>query len=677
MKRTMKASVKIPAVKLYSLLCFMTLFILYCKPFTVGMPKAAKGELDLRNISPSVHSLYLDGEWEFYPKEFLPVSEAIPQKTAKTYLPVPGNWNSLFPGGSGYGTYRLKVKLPAHWDFPLALKLFNQGTAYRLFVNQKEIAFNGTVGASKEESVPNAVPLVTSSFPNSGSLDIICYVSNFHFREGGLWYPTLIGSESILRAEREKNIRLDIFLLGSILIMGVYHSVLYLIRKKDPSPFWFGLFCFDIIFRLISFNEKYIVTVFPDISHLWATRIEYWAYYFAVPLFAQFLYSLFPDLFSKKAARAIWTVTAAFSGLVLFTGAEIFTHSAPVFHICTLSSALYFIYVIARALLLKKESAFMLLLGTGILIGAVANDILYSMEYIKTFYIVPQALLFFIFIQSILLSMRFSRAFTENEKLTASLFELNESLEKKVMERTLEYRLEKEKAEQAGKIKDKFVSIVSHDLRTPMIGVSNLIDILRAKTYVQSEEDKEGLLKMCSDSVQHSLEMIKQLLNFSRVETGTLRLKLQKIDPADYIESIVKSSTASAKSKNIEIKKELDSEALLFIDPEVFSNVLKNLISNSLKFTSSGGTVWIRISRNETQTRIEVQDNGIGMSPESLNNLFDPEKVKSRLGTEGETGHGMGLFICKYIVEAHKGEIEFQAEQGKGFLSIIKIPIHD
>jgi signal transduction histidine kinase len=299
------------------------------------------------------------------------------------------------------------------------------------------------------------------------------------------------------------------------------------------------------------------------------------------------------------------------------------------------------------------------------------------MEYIKTFYIVPQALLFFIFIQSILLSMRFSRAFTENEKLTASLFELNESLEKKVMERTLEYRLEKEKAEQAGKIKDKFVSIVSHDLRTPMIGVSNLIDILRAKTYVQSEEDKEGLLKMCSDSVQHSLEMIKQLLNFSRVETGTLRLKLQKIDPVDYIESIVNGSNAQAAAKNIQIRTELNSVGFLFIDPEVFSHVLKNLISNSIKYTDPGGVIWIRVVQKQTQTGIEVQDNGIGMSPELLRDLFNPEKARSRLGTKGETGHGMGLFICKYIVEAHKGEIEFQGEPGKGFLSIIKIPIHD
>ncbi len=666
---------RISVFQLFTLICFMMLIVSFCKPSTESLPKAIKGDLDISSISPSVESLYLDGEWEFYPKVFLLVDEAIPEKVEKRYLFVPGNWNSLFPGGSGFGTYRLKVKLPKHWNFPLALKLFDQGTAYRLFINQKETVHIGKTGSSKEESIPRAFPLVTHSFLNSGSLEIICHVSNFHFREGGLWYPILLGNEDLLREEREKNIRLDLFLLGSILIMGVYHFVLYLIRKKDPSPLWFSFFCFDIIFRLISFNEKFIVIIFPEISHLWATRIEYWAYFFAVPLFAQFLFSLFPDLFSRKIANAIWVITSAFSILVLFTGTEIFTHSAPIFHLCTLSSSLYFFYVIGRALLKRKENAFMLLIGTGILIAAVANDILYSMEYIRSFFLVPQALLFFIFIQSVLLSMRFSRAFTENEKLTVSLFELNEGLEKKVIERTLEYKLEKEKVEQVGKIKDKFISIVSHDLRTPMIGVSNLIDILKAKTYIESEEERENLLKMCHESVQHALEMIKQLLNFSRVETGTLRLEIEKVSMSDYIESIIGSVTAQAKSKKIDIKIESDSNGFLLVDPEIFSHALKNLVSNSIKYTNSGGTIWIRILQEETQSRLEVEDNGIGMSPDSLRDLFNPDKVRSRLGTKGEIGHGMGLFICKYIVEAHKGEIEFKAEAGKGFHCIIKIPV--
>ncbi len=656
-------------------LVFLLFLFSYCKSVSSSNPKAVQGKLDLTHLNSNEHSLYMDGEWEFFPEEFVPVNDNNRFQSKREFLSVPGNWNQFFSSGKGYGTYRLKVQLPPHWDFPIAVKLFEQGTAYKLFINGKEMAHNGKVGSNKEEATPQALPLVTDSFANTGVLEIVFHISNFHFREGGLWYPILLGKTEILQKERESNLNLDMFLLGSILIMGIYHTVLYFIRKKDTSPLWFSFFCFDIIFRLLSFNEKYIHTLFPNISYLWSTRIEYWAYYLAVPLFAQFLYSIFPEIFPKKIAKLIWTITTIFVLFVLFTDSGIFTHSAPYFHICTLGSASFFLFVIGKAMIQRRESSFMLFLGTSTLIGGTVNDILYSMEYIHTFYIVPQALLFFIFIQSVLLSMRFSRAFMENEKLALNLSELNESLEKKVQERTIEYKSAKEKVEQVSKVKDKFVAIVSHDLRTPMVGVSNLLEILKGKNYVQTDEERDHLINICFNSVQHSLAMIKQLLNFSRIETGTLKLKYEKVDFQEFINSILTDSIAMMKSKNIQLELDITPPGILWIDPEVFSHVLNNLISNSIKFTGQGGRIVIRSSQDHEFFKIEVEDNGIGIPSEKLQNLFDPEKVKSTLGTKGEMGNGMGLFICKYIIEAHQGQIQFESAEGKGFLCRIFLPI--
>lgn len=635
-----------------------------------------QGELDLQNLTPREEAIFLNGNWEFYPEKFLlQEDEFQSSQKEKIFLPVPGNWNEIFRNGCGYGTFRLKVKLPNHWIFPISLKLFEQGTAYRLFVNKEEIAKNGIVGRTKQETKPLAFPLVTHPIPPAFDLEIIAHVSNFHFREGGLWYPILLGNEKVLLKEREKNLNLDMFLLGSILIMGVYHTALYFIRKKDTSSLWFGFFCFDIIFRLLSFNEKYINTLIPDLPYVWATRIEYWGYYFAVPLFAQFLYSIFPSVILKKIVSLIWIITLPFCVLVLATGSEIFTHSAPYFHICTMFSSICFLFVIGKALVQKKESAFLLFLGTSALIAGTLNDILYSMEYIKTIYLVPQALLFFIFIQSLLLSVRFSKAFTENEKLTIELSDLNQSLEKKVTERTLEFRLEKEKVEKVSKIKDKFVSIVSHDLRTPMIGISNLLEILKTQKYVSEPKERESLIQICYDSVQHSLTMIKQLLNFSRIETGVLKLNYDKVEFKKYLQSNLADSFAQAKLKNITIQIDIEEPDLISIDPEIFSHALKNLIGNSIKFTNSNGVIQIRSFQNGNNFQIEIEDNGIGISPEKLEELFNPEKVKSSLGTKGEAGFGMGLFICKYIVDAHNGKIEFHSKEKEGLHCKILLPI--
>lgn len=640
------------------------------------MPKAVHGVLDISDLNAKTDTVNLDGEWEFYPNELVPIDSKGYYENAKPiYLTVPGNWNKHFQKPNGYGTFRLVVKLPKAWDFPIAIKSFEQGTAYKFFINGQENGRGGVVGRSLLESVPEAKPFISKVIPPTETIEIIAHVSNFHFREGGLWYSILLGKEDTLRSERERDINLDMFLLGSILIMGVYHTVLYFIRKKDKSPLWFGLFCFDIIFRLLSFNEKYINTLIPGIPYQWATRIEYWAYYFAVPLFAQFLYSIYPNDFSKKILKLIWTVSTIFISLVLFTGSSIFTHSAPYFHIYTFLSASYFLYIIGYSLLKKRESAVMLFLGTSVIIAGTINDILFSMGFIHSFYIVPQALLIFIFIQSVLLSMRFSRAFIENEMLALSLFELNESLEKKIIERTAKYRKERDKAEQSSQTKDKFVAIILHDLRTPMIGVSNLLDILRSKKYLQDEIERQNLVETCYDTVQHSLAMIKQLLNFSRIETGTLRLKYEEVKFSEYIELLLADSIAQASAKKINIEVKIDHPDIFYIDPDIFSHAFKNLISNSIKFTNPNGNILIKAFSNGNYFQMEIQDNGIGISKEKLNDLFKPEKVNSRLGTHGEAGYGMGLFICKYIIEAHKGEIHFNSQEGMGLHCTILLPL--
>lgn len=655
---------------------FCFLFFIGCNPKKITLPKAVQGVLDISDLPPKTDTVNLDGQWEFYPNEFISVEKKeFSSNNKPIYLTVPGNWNKYFQGPNGYGTYRLVVKLPNAWDFPIAIKSFEQGTAYDFFINGQEYGKGGVVGRSLLESVPEAKPFISKVIPSTETIEIIVHVSNFHFREGGLWYSILLGKEDVLLLERERDINLDMFLLGSILIMGVYHTVLYFIRKKDKSPLWFGLFCFDIIFRLLSFNEKYINTLIPGIPYQWATRIEYWAYYFAVPLFAQFLYSIYPNDFSKKILKLIWTVSIIFISLVLFTGSSVFTHSAPYFHICTFLSASYFLYIIGYSLFKKRESAIMLFLGTGVIIAGTINDILFSMGFIHSFYIVPQSLLIFIFIQSVLLSMRFSKAFIENEKLALSLFELNESLEKKIIERTLKYRKEKDKAEQSNQTKDKFVAIISHDLRTPMIGVSNLLEILKSKKYLQDEIERQNLVETCYDTVQHSLAMIKQLLNFSRIETGTLKLKYEEVKFSEYIELILADSIIQAKLKEIKIEITIEPSGIFSIDPEIFSHALKNLISNSIKFTNLKGTILVKAFSYGDFFQIEIQDNGIGISKEKLNDLFKPEKVKSRIGTQGEAGYGMGLFICKYIIEAHKGEIYFNSQEGKGLHCTILLPL--
>ena len=261
------------------------------------------------------------------------------------------------------------------------------------------------------------------------------------------------------------------------------------------------------------------------------------------------------------------------------------------------------------------------------------------------------------------------------ENLSHELILLNASLEDKILERTKGLTKQKEIAEEASLIKDKFVSIVSHDLRSPLLGVSNILEIIDKKEIVTTEEERKQFLEMSRESIKFSLKMINELLNLSRIETGKIKVKKQNISVQEMTKLFLKELEPQAKLKNITIKTEIPSLLSIYIDLELFPQVVKNLITNAIKFTEPEGNILIRGIASEKESIIEIHDNGVGMSADELNQIFEPGAKKTRLGTSGEIGSGMGLFICKYIVDAHGGKIQFISEEGVGTICKIILPI--
>lgn len=401
--------------------CFAFL-IPSCSRMQTTKINAIKGVIDLQSVSFDQKSIYLDGEWEFYPSTFLNPTEK-PNHTQ--YIRVPSSWNDEMKSSYGYASFRLKVLLPKDQKELLAFKIPEQGTSYRIFVNGVLLANNGTVGVNSSESKPEFFPIVTKGFVAEKEIDIILHISNFEHREGGFWYSILLGKEENIKQVREDALLLDLFLCGSILIMGAYHIGLFIIRKKDLSPLYFGLFCFVIIFRLLSQSEKYLVQIIPGISFRTLNQTEYISYFLALPSFSSFICSLFPKEFPRKILIAIWIIAFSFCGIVLFTSTNFYTSMVNYYHLFTLICIVLILYTFVKAWINKRESVLMLFIGTMLLIAGTVNDILHSIEVIHTSYIVPHSLLAFIFVQSIILSIRFSKAFYENEKLIDEMTQLS------------------------------------------------------------------------------------------------------------------------------------------------------------------------------------------------------------------------------------------------------------
>ena len=404
--------------------CIPLVFLVSCRghPSKVAQPTALKGILDLTRWDFTRDgSVNLAGEYEFYWRKLLSPSDFSTAKPPPkpAYVRVPSYWNRYKIGGhslpgNGYATYRLKILLSSS-ETPLALKFLSIGTAFTVYLDGKKVSGAGTPGKSFQTSVPHYFPHVADFQPKSNKMEMVLQISNYHHRRGGAWEVITLGSEKELREEREKSIGFALFLFGSIFIIALYHLGLFILRKKDRSPLYFGIFCLFIAVRLLTTGERYLTHIFPGMEWSFMVRLEYLSFYLSVPAFLLFMQSLFPQEFSKRFLQVIVIVNLALACMVVLTKPKIFSHSLPLSHIIMVIAFLYGLKVLIISILRSREGALVFLLGYVILSLTAINDMLHVEQIIRTGYFAPFGLFIFIFSQAFLLSIRSSNAFATIE----------------------------------------------------------------------------------------------------------------------------------------------------------------------------------------------------------------------------------------------------------------------
>jgi len=264
---------------------------------------------------------------------------------------------------------------------------------------------------------------------------VIIQVSNFHHRKGGAWEPIHLGLAHDIRAVRQNALYFNFFIVGSILIMGIYHLVFFTLRKKEKCALYFGISCFLIATRSLLTGERYIIHLFPTFDWEVHTKIAYLTFYTGVPVFAEYFRTLFPKECSKHVIYIINFVGVLFSVTILLTTAKFYTHTAPLFQIFTILAAGYGFYVLFLALKHKRQGALVFLVGFVILFLTLVNDILYSNLLVKTGHMIQFGLFIFIFSQAFFLSLRFSKSFSTVEVQRGKLKVTNASYKKEIVVR--------------------------------------------------------------------------------------------------------------------------------------------------------------------------------------------------------------------------------------------------
>ncbi|MBF0350084.1 MAG: Hpt domain-containing protein [SAR324 cluster bacterium] len=413
-------------------------------------PEAVAGVLDLRGWDfERQRVVKLNGQWELFWNQRLGHDESHREMPLRTgFFRVPGSWNKYVLesgqaiGSEGLGTFRLQVLLPAGSE-RMAFKIPDQGTAYELWMNGQRIASAGTVGTSRQNASPQFYPQIFTFTPRSQILELVLVISNYHTQAGGPWYSILLGRDDQIQTIHKKGIAVDLFLVGSLLIMGMYHLGLFSLRPKDRSTLYFGIFCILIACRTLVVGERLFQTSLPWMPWEVGRKMEYLSFYISGPMITLFMAQLFPHEFNKKIDSLLVGIATVFVLIVLLTFSHIYTYTLFYYQVFSLFWVVYSFQAISRAVIHKREGSLVFIFGWFLLAGGITNDILTSMELLQTPLLMSFALFGFIFIQAFLLSIRFSKAFltserllVENQRLVRDLQKLNEHLEEMVDQRT-------------------------------------------------------------------------------------------------------------------------------------------------------------------------------------------------------------------------------------------------
>ena len=223
--------------------------------------------------------------------------------------------------------------------------------------------------------------------------------------------------------------------------------------------------------------------------------------------------------------------------------------------------------------------------------------------------------------------------------------------------------------------KDRFISILSHDLKSPFNSILGFSEVLTEDIRKLNTDEIEDIARNINKSARNTLYLLEDLLAWAMMQQGKIIFKPQKLSLADICKNILEILNPNAVAKNITINYYIADRIKVFADIDMIKTVLRNLISNALKFTNSGGTINVSSEENSENVTISISDNGVGIKAENIKKLFNISEVITTKGTAEETGTGLGLLLCKEFVEKHGGKIWVESEVGKGSEFKFTLPI--
>ncbi|KAB8130763.1 diguanylate cyclase [Gracilibacillus oryzae] len=451
--------------KLFIIL-FFTMILQACGTTNESVIKTQQGKLDLTEWNQDDELIPLYGEWEFYWNQLLEPEDFSGGSVndEAQMIDLPAIWNTHTLNGQllpsdGYATFRLHISIP-DLDDVLGLQLPIMYSANKLWVDNQLIAENGQVGKNRRTSVPEKHPQVAYFWPKDHTFTITLQISNYHHINGGMLDPIILGTSQNINVSNVKEIIFQSFLIGFLVLAGIYHIGLGFFRKVEPFFYYFGILCLVAAFRYLMVGDVFFIKLFPGIPWELANKLDYISLYTHVPLLAMVLYRLFPKESYRWFTKVTIIVTIFYDFLTLFTNSKTYLLFEVYFHLFMIICVGYSLVVVIKSLKSKHEERYYLLTGITFLMVTILLDISAAFLRLPEVDVYPVGIVFLVICFSLVISRRISTSLDLSKNLAKDLAQLNSGLEAKVEERTLQLQQSNRKLEE---LNDKLKSMALID----------------------------------------------------------------------------------------------------------------------------------------------------------------------------------------------------------------------
>ncbi|OPA79498.1 histidine kinase [Paenibacillus selenitireducens] len=622
-------------------------------------PQAVHGVLDLRGWDFENRStIPLDGEWQFYPEKLISYQDISLAENQSRLIQVPGDWSSeqtnRWGSSYGYGTYRLRI-LVDPLEQPIAFWIRGLQASSAVEINGLSEGDIGKPADNEKEYTPKNVSY-TASYDVKGAqeIELLIRAANFDAPyNGGILHSIRFGSQAAIDYVRWYSIGFQLVSFITLLIHGLYALILYVFNPRERTLLIVGLLTFAVGISVMAGHDNVLMLWLP-INYTWALKIKLlsliWQTFFILLVFRKFS----PTPPKSRWLRIFTVALVAYTGFLLVAPVSLVNASVDlrIFTFFYLLPFVWFIYVIGTMIFRKQadiDAVFLLLSAAGIM-----SNLLWSLwnsyrEVSIVYYPID------IIAAIIGFSTYWFKKFFRNSKENT---ELNEQLKK------------------ADKLKDQFLANTSHELRTPLHGIINIAYTVVTKEKEQMNERSLKDMELLITISRRMSHMLGDLLDVARLQEHHIVLQQERLQIQSIVPGVIAMLKFMVEGKPVQLRMDIaESMPSVMADEKRLVQILYNLLHNALKYTEEG-TISVSAETQSGYAIIHVSDTGVGMNEDTQARIFLPYEQGS-YGIHDGRGIGLGLSICKQLVELHGGALTVRSEEGNGSVFSFELPLAD